>query len=62
MAYEFVIREKDYIFTNQEPRYCREFTWVDLQALGDDIIPDFKRIIEECLLGKKIYLELGYDS
>jgi len=60
VAYEFVIKDKDYKFHNAEPEKCGELVWVDLNDLPDDVIPDFRSIIEQAIIGKKPYLELGY--
>lgn len=60
VAYEFVIRDKDYEFKNAEPEKCSELVWVDLEDLPEDIIPDFRHIIDQGIIGKKTYLELGY--
>jgi len=60
VAYEFVIRDKDYVFTNAEPDKCSELVWVDLHDLPDDIIPDFRAIIEQAIIGKQPFLELGF--
>lgn len=60
VAYEFVVRNKDYKFYNAEPEKCSELVWVDLDDLSDDIIPDFRAIIEQGILGKKPYFEVGY--
>jgi hypothetical protein len=35
--------------------------WAPLDALPDDIIPDFRTIIDQALLGCQHYLELGFD-
>lgn len=60
VAYEFVIRDKNYEFINNEPDKCSELVWVELNNLPDDIIEDFRTIVEECINGDKKYLELGF--
>ena len=62
VAYEFVIRDKGYEFTNAEPEKCSELVWVELEELPGDIIDHFKQIIQKGLVGNQIYLELGYDT
>jgi 8-oxo-dGTP pyrophosphatase MutT (NUDIX family) len=61
VAYEFVIRDKDYQFRNAEPGKCSELMWVDMNNLPSDVIPDFREIIIQSIIGKRPYLELGYD-
>lgn len=60
VAYEFVICDKNYEFTNAEPDKCSELAWVDLDDLPEDIIDDFRQIIEQSLVGGSTYLELNY--
>ena len=60
VAFEFIIRDKDYTFINTEPEQCSELVWVDLYALPDDLIDDFRQIITHGIIGKKVYIELGY--
>jgi len=60
VAYEFIIRNKNYAFMNAEPEKCSELVRVDLKNLPNDIIPDFKVIIEKALLQNKNYIEVGY--
>ncbi len=60
VAYEFVIRDKDYQFINTEPEKCSELVWIELDDLGAEIIDQFKQIIEQAILRKKTYLEIGY--
>lgn len=60
VAYEFVIRDKEYSFVNAEPEKCSELVWVDLNVLADEIIDDFKQIIAGGIVGRNIYLEVGY--
>ena len=61
VAYEFVIRDKEYAFSNAEPQKCSELVWVDLDNLGDDIIDQFRQIIAQGIIGKSSYLEIGYS-
>jgi len=60
VAYEFMLRDTDHKPKNNEPRLCSELIWVDLDKLPDDVIPDFKAIIEQGLLGGQAYLEFGF--
>jgi 8-oxo-dGTP pyrophosphatase MutT (NUDIX family) len=60
VAYEFIIRDKNYQFKNTEPEKCSELVWVDLDNLPVDVIGHFERVIKEGIIGKKPYLELGY--
>lgn len=60
VAYEFAIRDKAYDFYNTEPEKCSELVWVDTNNLPDDIIPDFKEILKQSVIGGRRYLEIGY--
>ena len=60
VAYEFIIRDKDYVFENNEPDKCSELIWADLKNLPEDVIEHFRQIIAERIVGKKPYLEVGY--
>ena len=60
VAYGFIIRDKDYEFKNAEPEKCSELTWVDPHTLPEDVIPDFRVMVEEGLVGGKKYLEIGW--
>ena len=62
VAYEFAIKDKDIQISNTEPNKCSELVWVDLHALPEDIVPDFRSVIEQSIVGGKNYLELGFDS
>lgn len=42
---------------NAEPNECSELVWVDPNNLPDDVIPNFKNIIEKGYLGKEKYIE-----
>jgi 8-oxo-dGTP diphosphatase len=59
-SYEFVIRDKNYEFINAEPDKCSELVWVEVDNLPDDIVDDFRLIIQRSLIGKESFLELGY--
>jgi 8-oxo-dGTP diphosphatase len=59
-SYEFVIRDKGYEVTNNEPELCSELVWADMHNLPSDVIDDFRQIIEQSLIQEKVYLELGY--
>lgn len=60
VAYEFVIRDKDYPFHNAEPEKCSELVWVDMNDLPSEIIDDFQQILTDGIIGKKPYLEVGF--
>lgn len=60
VAYEFILRNKNYIFKNMEPEKCSELVWVDINNPPDDTIEHFRMIIEQSLIDNKKYLELGY--
>ncbi len=60
VAYEFIIRDKDYAFKNAEPEKCSELIWVDLHAIPKDVIDHFAQVIAQGIIGKKTYLELEY--
>lgn len=60
VAYEFVLRDKDYDYKNAEPERCSELVWVDMQHLPDDVIEDFQMVIEQGLVQGSRYLELGF--
>ncbi len=62
VAYEFVIRDKDYIFTNAELEKCSELTWVPMNDLPEDVVDHFRQVIEQGIIGGQTYLELGYGS
>lgn len=59
-AFGFIVRDKDYEFTNAEPEKCSELVWVDPENLPEDVIDDFRQIIEKCLDGNEKYLEINY--
>ncbi len=42
---------------NTEPGKCSELLWVDPNNLPEDIIPNFKQIIEKAYVGGETYLE-----
>ena len=60
VAYEFIVRDAGYNFKNNEPQKCSELVWADLDNLPDDIVSDFREIIDASLLGNEKYLEIGY--
>lgn len=43
--------------TNCEPNECSELVWVDPYNLPDDVIPNFRNIIEKAYIGGERYLE-----
>jgi mutator protein MutT len=60
VAYEFIIRDKNYHFTNAEPEKCSELVWVEIDDLPNDVIDHFRQIITLSVIGDRPYLELGY--
>ncbi len=60
VAFEFILRDKDYTFKNTEPEQCSELVWVEINALPEDVIKDFVQIINQGIIGKNTYIELGY--
>ena len=60
VAYEFAIRDKSYAFVNAEPEKCSELVWTELDNLPDDIIDHFQQIIEQGIIGRQSYLEIGF--
>jgi 8-oxo-dGTP diphosphatase len=60
VAYEFMVRDKEYDVRNTEPDKCSELVWSELDKLPDDVISDFKQVIEQGILGGKKYLEIGF--
>ena len=60
VAFEFVLRDKQYPYENTEPDMCSELVWVDAHKPNDDIIEDFKIILRRCIIGKETYLEVGF--
>lgn len=61
-SFEFIIKDKDYTYKNNEPEKCSELVWADIDNLPDDVVDDFRYIIEQSSLYKKPYLEIGYDT
>lgn len=62
VAYEFVIRDRDYNYQNTEPEKCSELVWADLNDLPEEVIEDFRQIIEGGLIGGAKYVEVGFDD
>lgn len=60
LAFEFILRNTNQDFYNAEPDKCSELVWVDINALPGDVIPDFRTIIEQGLVRKQAYIEVGY--
>ena len=60
VAYEFIIRDKNYKFENVEPEKCSELVWVEINNLPHDVIDHFVQIINKGIIGKSSYLEIGY--
>jgi 8-oxo-dGTP diphosphatase len=61
VAYEFSVKDKNFEFTNNELEKCSELVWVDIDNLPDNVISDFREIIERSILGHEKYLEIGYS-
>lgn len=62
VSYEFVVRNGDYDFKNNETDRCSELVWVDLDKLPSDIVEGYRIVIEESLLDSKKFLEIGYNK
>lgn len=61
VAYEFFVELKpNEKPKNTEPDECSELVWVNPEKLLDDVIDDFKQIIEKGFIEKEKYLEIGY--
>jgi 8-oxo-dGTP diphosphatase len=60
VAFEFVIKDKKYAYTNAEPNKCSELVWADPRNLPKDVITDFRIIIEQAIINGKKYIEVGY--
>ncbi len=61
VAYEFVIRDKKTKFKNAEPEKCSELIWVDINNLPEDVIPDFRDIINQSIINNQRYIELSFN-
>lgn len=62
VAYEFLLKDAErYTFTNAEPDKCSELAWVDIHNLPEEVIADFRQIIEQSIVGNKKYLEIGFS-
>jgi mutator protein MutT len=61
VAYEFVLRDTAYRFTNAEPGKCSELVWAELRDLPQDTIDDFRQIIKQGVIAGRPYLEIGYQ-
>jgi 8-oxo-dGTP diphosphatase len=60
VAYEFALRDRNVKYKNVEPHKCSELVWIDIHNLPDDVISDFREIINQSIVGSKKYLELGF--
>jgi len=60
VAYEFLLKYKDHKIHNNEPDKCSELVWAHINSLPEDIIEDFKDIIQKSIIGNEKYLELGF--
>jgi len=58
MSVEFILKT-DQNPVNTEPHECSELVWVDPKDLPDDVIPNFKSIIEKGYLGEQTYIEFS---
>lgn len=56
VSIEFVLRT-DTKPKNCEPYECAELVWVDPYHLPEDVIPNFRNIIEKAYVGKEKYIE-----
>jgi mutator protein MutT len=61
VAYEFMVRDKNYTFINNEAEKCSELVWVDPANLPNDVIDDFRLIIQKSIMSDDKYLEIGYE-
>lgn len=61
-AYEFVIRDKEYEFYNAEPHKCSELVWANLDNLPEDLIDDFRIIIQQSVINNERFIEIGYEK
>jgi 8-oxo-dGTP diphosphatase len=59
-AYEFAIKNKNYHFVNAEPEKCSELVWADMHNLPDDMVEDFRQVINQGILDSQLFLEIGY--
>lgn len=53
---EFIVKT-DQEPVNNEPNQCSELVWVDPNNLPDDVIPNFRNIIEKAYLKGEKYVE-----
>ncbi len=60
VAFEFVVRDKNYEVKNAEPGKCSELVWVEQSNLPEDVIDAFRDIIQRSIIGDEKYLELDY--
>ena len=60
VAFEFVLKGDNYKYKNEEPSKCSELIWVDVNNLPDDVISDFRQIIEDGIVKGNKYLEVGF--
>jgi len=61
VAYEFIVKRHGLKIINNEPEKCSELVWVATNKLPDDVVPEFRSIIEQCIVGNQNYLELGFS-
>lgn len=54
----FIINNKDYSFSNNEPHQCSELSWHSVSNLPDNTIEDYKIIINEAYINNKKYIEI----
>lgn len=58
MSVEFILKT-DQEPQNAEPNECSELIWVDPKDLPDDVILNFRNIIQKAYLGKQTYIEFS---
>lgn len=61
-SYEFIIRDKEYEFYNAEPHKCSELVWANLDNLPEDLIDDFRIIIQQSVINNERFIEIGYEK
>lgn len=54
----FIINNKDYTFSNNEPNQCSELSWYNINNLPDNAIEDYKIIIKEAYMNNRKYIEI----
>ncbi len=62
IAFEYKIDGSKLDIKNMEPEKCSELVWVSINHLPQDVIPDFRVIIEKALIDSNAYVEVGWQS